>query len=214
MRAVEVSNLVFPAVPHPGLNPYPSSAALMLHVLLHASGAMILRELRLLHLNDIARLCAVMSAQDWEELFRLGQTTQDPTLWWTYPPLALADRYYQCVPKEILTRVARACSGLLRRAYRHRCVTKASISYLWISAFPGIEWSRSTGEMVRYVLRRLVPSPETLALREEFAAAQPGVSGGSWAQTSQLQRMLRWVISPQARQATLSTVQASMERTL
>jgi hypothetical protein len=63
---------------------------------------------------------------------------------------------------------------------------------------------------VRYVARRLVPSAETLALREEFAVAQPNVSGGEWARTSQLQRVLRWVLTRQARQATLQTVRASM----
>jgi hypothetical protein len=123
VRAVEISPLVMPAQPRPGLNVYPSTAALLLHVLLHAAGAMVLRELRLLHLSDIARLCAIMSGQDWEELFALGQTTDNPTLWWTYPPFALANRYYACVPQQVIARVARTCPGALRRGYQYRRLT-------------------------------------------------------------------------------------------
>ena len=214
VRAVDLSAVVFAEQPRPGLNGYRSTAALLAHLVLLASGAMVLRELRLLHLNDIARLCAVMSAQDWEEFFRLAQTARDPTPWWAYPPLALAHRYYGCVPAPVLARVARACPWLLRRAYRHRTLTDVSISHLWISAFPGIEWSGSASEMARYIGRRLIPSPETRALRVEFAAAQPQVSGGEWARTSQLRRMRRWLLTRQARQATLHPVRASLERPL
>jgi hypothetical protein len=211
VRIVDISHMVFPEQPQPGLNGYECTAALLSHVLLHASGAMVLRELRLLHLNDIARLCAVVSGQDWDAFFRLSKTTQNPTLWWAYPPLLLAQRYYGCVPEHVLDRAARACSWLLRRGYRQRTLTDVSISHLWISAFPGIEWARSPREMARYVRRRLLPSAETLALRAEFAAAQPEVSGGQWSRTSQLQRMLRWSVAKQARQATLQTVRASMK---
>jgi hypothetical protein len=210
VRTVDASQAVFPAAPQPGLNPYRCTAALLLHVLLHAAGAMTLRELRVLHLMDIKRLCGVMSTQDWDDFFRLAQTTSDPTLWWAYPPLALANRYFECVPHAVTARVAGACPWLLRRAYRSRRITDVSISHLWIDAFPGMEWCGSAVEMARYVARRLVPSSGTLALRAEFAAAQPQVSGGDWAQTSQLRRMLRWTLARQARQATLHTVRASM----
>ena len=61
-------------------------AALLLHILLHASGAMICRTLRLLHLNDVHRLAQGMAAADWEELFALAARTDDPSLWWAFPP--------------------------------------------------------------------------------------------------------------------------------
>src|SRR5579872_5000379 len=56
LRPVELGEVAFPRIPHPGLNAYRSSAALMSHLLLHAAGVMVLRELRLVHLHDIARL--------------------------------------------------------------------------------------------------------------------------------------------------------------
>jgi hypothetical protein len=210
LRAVDVSQLVFPAQPHPGINDYPSSAALLLHVLLHAAGAMIPRELRLLQLHDIARLARGMSAADWNEVFRQGASTADPGLWWAFPPLALVNRYYGCVPGAILQRFAADCHGLLRRVSRRRTLTDASQSYLWVSAFPGIEWSRSLREMSAYAAERVRPSAETRARRESFAQSQPLVSGGEWAHTSQGRRIVRWLLVRQPRQATLQPVRAAM----
>jgi hypothetical protein len=211
LRAVDISPLVFPAQPHPGINDYPSQAALLLHVLLHAAGAMIARELRLLHLHDVARLAQDMSAADWDEVFRKGASTADPSLWWGFPPLVLVHRYYGCVPTGVLARFAANCQRPLRAAYRRRSLTDVSQSFLWVSAFPGIEWSRSLREMSAYVVERVRPSAETRALREAFAQSQPMVSGGEWAYTSQRRRIVRWLLSRQPRQETLQPVRAALE---
>ena len=104
LRPVDVSQLVWPADAQAGLNGYPSHAALLLHVLLHASGALLNRAARLLHLNDVARLTQHMSLADWNEVFAIGARTADPGLWWAYPPLALAHRYYGCIPESVLAR--------------------------------------------------------------------------------------------------------------
>jgi hypothetical protein len=210
LRAVDVSHLVFSARPHPGINDYPSHTALLLHVLLHAAGAMIARGVRLLHLHDIALLARGMSAADWDEVLRQGASTADPSLWWAYPPLALVNRYYGCVPQAILGQLAAGCHSLLRGTYRRRSVTDTSLSYLWVSAFPGIEWSRSLREMSAYVAERLRPSAETRALREAFAQSQPLVSGGEWADTSQGRRIVRWLLARQPRQETLQPVRAAL----
>jgi hypothetical protein len=210
LRAVDISALVFPAQPHPGINDYPSHTALLLHVLLHAAGAMIARELRLLHLHDIARLTQGMTAADWDELIRQGTSTADPSLWWGFPPLALLSHYYRCVPEAVLARFAAGCHWALRAAYRRRRLTDVSQSYLWVSALPGIEWSRSLREMMTYARERVRPNPETLALREAFAQSQPLVSGGEWAHTSQRRRIARWLLARQPRQETLQPLRAAM----
>ena len=150
---------------------------------------MITRAVRLLHLHDIARLTQGMSAADWDDVLRQGADTADPSLWWAYPPLALVNRYYGCVPQRILQRLAAGCHWPVRRAYSRRTLSDVSLSYLWVSAFPGIEWSRSAREMSAYAVERLRPSAETRALREAFAQSQPLVSGGEWAHTSQGRRM-------------------------
>jgi hypothetical protein len=210
LRPVDVSELVFPRQPHPGLNDYPSKAGLLIHVLLHASGAMITRGVRLLHLQDVARLSVSMTEADWEEVFRQAATTDDQTLWWAYPPLALASRYYSCVPDPVLARAASGCRWLLKRVYRRRTLSDVSLSHLWITAFPGIEWARSLREMVAYAAERVVPSAETRYSRKVSATVQPRVSGGPWAQMSQGERMLRWVMSRQARHETVQPVRVAL----
>ena len=64
LRPVDISDLVLTAGLPAGVNDYPATAALLLHVLLHAAGTMIGRSLRLLHLSDIARLARVMTPAD------------------------------------------------------------------------------------------------------------------------------------------------------
>jgi hypothetical protein len=214
LRPVDVSAAAFAAPLMPGVNDYPSAAALLLHLLLHAAGALTGRTARLLHLQDMARLVRRMGPPEWQELFAQAQTTSDPTLWWAFPVLALTDRYFHCVPQPVLARLAAACHWLLRSTYRHRRLADVSLSYLWISAFPGIEWSRSPGELFSYAGTRVRPSAETLRLREEFARSQPLVSGGEWAYTSQARRVARWLLARQPRQETLQPLRVSLRQPL
>ena len=112
-RPVDISEMVFPHPLHPGFNAYPSKAVLLIHLLLHAAGATMGRQLRLLQLHDIARLSGRMTDEDWEEVLRLAARTADGGLWWAYPPLTLAARYYGCVPIE--------CSHVRRAAAIGSC---------------------------------------------------------------------------------------------
>jgi hypothetical protein len=210
MRPVDISEVVFPPRPHPGLNAYPSKAALLIHLLLHAAGAMSCRALRLLQLHDVARLSAAMTEDDWEQVLRETLRTRDASLWWAFPPLTLAARYYPCIPDRILARAGSGCHWMLKRVSRRRSLSDASLSYLWVSALPAIAWSRSPREMLEYVAARVAPSAETLYLRKAFATAQPRVSGGSWAQLSQGRRVLRWMMARQARHETLQPVRAAL----
>jgi hypothetical protein len=207
---LDLSELVFPARPQPGLNAYPSRVALLMHLLMHAAGTMSFRELRLLQLHDVARLSASMKEEDWEQVLRERAHMRDGTLWWAFPPLTLAARYYACIPERVLARVAQDCHWLLKRSYRRRSLAEASLSHLWVSAFPGLAWSRSPHEALAYVVSRLAPSAETLHLRKAFATVQPQVSGGPWAQLSQGQRLIRWLLARQPRHDTLQPVRAAL----
>lgn len=213
LRAVDISEIVFPLQPHPGLNSYASKAALLLHLLLHAAGALSGRALRLLQLHDIARLARSMTDAEWELVFREAERIVDAgerSLWWAFPPLNLAARYCGGVPDRVLARTASHCHWLLKRVYKHKKLSSASLSYLWTSAFPGIEWARSLHAMLQYAVTRIVPSAETVQLRTTLAGVQPRVSGGSWADLSQSRRVLRWVMSRQARHETLQPVSAAL----
>ena len=64
--------------------------------------------------------------------------------------------------------------------------------------------------MLEYAAARALPSAETVRMRRALATVQPRVSGGPWAQLSQGQRMLRWVMSRQARHETLQPVRAAL----
>ncbi len=158
---------MWPDEPRPGINDYASRSRLLLHILLHASGALLVRTARLLHLQDIARLTPGMGAGGLGRTVSPGgRQAADPELWWAYPPLLLTDRYFRCVPRAVLERLARACHWQLRRAYRGRALSDVSLSYLWMSAFPGIEWSRSLRETVAYAAVRVRPA------RRDAGAAQ------------------------------------------
>jgi len=209
LRAVDISEIVLPVQLHPGLNTYASKAALLIHLLLHAAGALTCRALRLLQLHDIGRLARSMTDAEWDQVFHEGERTADASLWWAFPPLLLATRYCRGVPDRVLARAASHCHWLLKCVYRDKTLSSASLSYLWISAFPGIEWARSPREMLQYAATRIVPSAQTVQLRTTLAGVQPLLSGGSWANLSQGRRVLRWLMSRQARHETLQPVSAA-----
>ena len=209
LDAAEITDWVLPTQPRPGLNPYPSRAALMSHLLLHAAGAMADRSLRLLHLQDLALLSSQMTDRDWDELLRLSAI--DHAHRWVLPPLHLTARYYvRAIPTRILTALTSECPRLLRVITPRRMLSDVSLSRLRIEAFPGIEWSRSASEMARYIVSRVRPNSEMLALREHTARTQVATSASPWHRLSQSQRVLRWVISRPPRAYTMLAVRMAL----
>ena len=209
LRAVDVTGLVFPPSAHPGLNPYPSKAALMIHLLLHAAGAMASRALRLLHLHDLALLSSHLTATDWDEV--LGHGAGDRARWWALPPLQLTARYYAtAIPARVFDSLAPGCPWLLGRIAQRRTLSDVSLSYLWISAFPGIEWSQSVADMLRYVVSRVRPGEDVATLRKDIARTEAWASPSHWYRISQGRRMLRWMTSRPTRDATMYTVRAAL----
>jgi hypothetical protein len=211
LRPVELGDVAFPRIPRPGLNDYRSSAALMSHLLLHAAGVMVLRELRLLQLYDIAQLAARMRGTDWEELLRAG-TSEPATLWWAFPPLSLAARYFPAIPLDVLEALASRCPARLRSASRRRRLTEVSFSYLWVSAFPGIEWSRTLAEAADYIGRRLVPRPQVLSMRKTLLARQAALRESTWARMPQAQRVVRFLLSRPPRPDCMHNVRHALEQ--
>jgi hypothetical protein len=205
LHPVELDAAVFPRIPRPGLNDYRSSATLMAHLLLHAAGVMVLKELRLLHLHDIAQLAAAMQRCDWSEFL-------DGDRWWAHPPLALAARYFPVIPLEVLEALAERCPRRLRRIQRRRRLADVSFSRLWVDAFPGLDWSRTLPEALSYIARRLAPSPETLALRKTLLSSQVGLRSSSWARMPQAQRALRFAVSRPPRPCSLHNVRHVLEQ--
>ena len=150
-RLVEITPLLLRAPLRAGCNPYPGHAELMCHLLLHAAGEMVLRTLRLIQLEDIARLSKRMSAADWATLLELQH--RSPGLAWALPPLALVARYYEVVPPAVLASLRACASGSLRRIARRAQLWQLSYSSLRRRAFPGLGWTAGV-ERLAYLAAR------------------------------------------------------------
>jgi Uncharacterised nucleotidyltransferase len=207
----DVSEFVFPVHPQPGLNAYPSNGALMRHLLLHAAGAMAFQGLRILQLHDIALLAARMSDADWNEI--TGARAQPGGLWWAYPPLELMSRYYETsVPVTVLAALKHACAPLLRTVGARKTLIDVSYSYLWVKAFPGIEWSQSLTELLGYAASRVRPNAQHMKERTNVAANQTWAKRSDWTGMSQGRRILRWLSSRQTRPATMHAINAAFSQ--
>lgn len=211
-QMADVSELIFPPRPQPGLNAYPSRAALMIHLLLHAAGSTVIQSLRLIQLHDVALLARRMQAADWNEVLEYRSKQR---LWWALPPLQLTARYYSStVPVHILRALKLDCPWHLERIYRERKLSDVSYSHLWVDAFPGIEWSRSVPEMLKYTVSRVRPSAKHIALRNIDARTESWASSDEWSRLSQSRRILRWVTSRPTRPVTMHVVRAALAHAL
>ena len=202
----DITDRIFPYHAHAGANRYPSRAALMTHLLLHAAGDMCGRALRLIQLHDLALLARRMTAADWDEVLATGRPG------WVSPPLTILAKYYgSVIPEDVLCRARGMSPWWLREACKRQLLADVSRSKLWIDAFPGIEWSNSPVEMLQFVARRLRPDTETLAVRSEIARTHPGAARSEWSHASQGRRALRWIFSRPARMETLTSVHAVLK---
>ena len=205
----DFSALVFPQRAQPGINPYPSLTALFLHVLAHAAGTIVHRGIRLIQLLDIVRLASRLESRDWRELCEYRSAQGGP--WWALPPLLLTARYFQgAIPSDVIARLARECPWLLRHSSRRRTLSDVSYSHVAIDPIPGIVWTRSAGQMLRYVMSRIHPSDEQLSQLSLLARTEPWASEARWFEQSQLRRIADWATSRPARTETIQTVRAAL----
>jgi len=209
VTAVDITRRIYPRQPHSGLNPYPSDGALMSHLLLHAAGNICHRSLRLLHLNDIARLSARMSPSDWDSLW---DTHSVDAPWWALPPLRLVERYYaNTIPKNVLARLESHCHPLLKIVSRRQTLTQVSCSELWHHTLHGVEWLRSFRDIGRYVRNRVRPTDEALKEHTDLVRTQIWLQEKSWVTLSRGQRALALLTRPLPRMDTLYVVRAALE---
>jgi hypothetical protein len=210
LRMTDISRFVFPAHARPGLNGYPSTAALMCHLLLHAAGAMAYRRLRLVNLHDLALVSVRMTDGDWDEVLSCDATAQGQ--WWAFPPLRMTARYYDLrIPEPVLAALARRCPRRLRRITERQLVSDVSLSYIWVEAFPGIEWARSVSESVLYVANRILPNREKVAVRAALQS-ESWASMDEWQRLSLGRRMLRYATSSVTRAGSMYPVRLALEQ--
>jgi hypothetical protein len=211
VTTTDVTQFLLPRAAHPGLNGYPSPAALMMHLLLHAAGNIRARALRLIQLHDIALLAGQLRADDWEEL--LAARPDGRTLWWAAAPVMLTVRYYPAaIPRDVLARLARDCPWLLRLRTRRQQLTDVSWSNIRVEAFPGIEWARTPQDAVAFMSGRIWPSRAARLELQEGHEQIPGSATIPWYGISHGARILRWVFSKPPRVQTLLSVRAALAR--
>ena len=191
----------------------PTSAALLLHLLLHAAGNMRAHALRQIQLHDIAMVAAAarrrtIGARCWSR--RRG----DERAWWVFPPLALAARYYPtgAFRRSVLRAARAACPRVLRLATERQSLTDVSWSNLHIHAFPGIAWSRTPLDALRFMRSRALPSRRSLAeLRVQLGALSRSSRAVPWYGLAHGRRILRWLFSQPPRVQTMVSVRAALE---
>jgi hypothetical protein len=209
IHEIDITQFLFPSDAHSGLNAYPSSALLMMHLLLHAAGNMRAHALRLIQLYDIARLAARFGSSDWEELLIVRPNNEG--LWWAVAPLMLAARYFpDAIPQFVIARVDAECPWLLRKIARHQRLADVSWSNIKAYALPGIEWSRTPWEALRFIMSRIWPSRDARVELRRYAAHHPGASTVPWYGLSQGARILRWIFFKSPRVQTLLMVRAAL----
>ena len=207
---VDITALLLPRCPAPGLNAYPSTNALLLHLLLHAAGNLCGRQLRLMHLHDLARLTARMTAADWQDLLAMLPAPRAP--WWALPPLEMLHRYQPAlVPAEVLAQLRRACRGWLRRQCRHASLSQMSFASVSIPALPGLAWCTSHAERLHYVRERIFPGPEQMVSRHHLATEQWAMQR-AWTHMSQGRRVMHWLFQRPPRQASMYIARAALEQ--
>jgi hypothetical protein len=203
-RITDISSRVSTSSPAPGLNPYPSPTALMAHLLLHAAGGMAYRTLRLVQLHDIALLAGRLSTSDWQQLI-------DWRPWWAAPALVLAERYYGSpIPEAVMASMRRCCPPILYHACMRQRVSDVSLSRLWLEAFPGIEWTRTAGEAMQFIVRRIIPGAEVRSDRKFAQMTDPALARGDWGGLSQSRRILRAVLARTPRPWPLHNVREAL----
>jgi hypothetical protein len=89
-------------------------------------------------------------------------------------------------------------------------LTDVSWSNLRISAFPGMAWSRTAGDVLRYMRSRALPARRALAAIDVALEQQPHLKAIPWYQLSHGKRIVRWLLSRPPRGQTLTSVMATL----
>src|SRR3546814_3493058 len=91
---------------------------------------------------------------------------------------------------DVCSSELRQCPLLLRLFSRSQTMTRASCSGLWLHPLSGVEWSRSAGDVGRYLRQRIRPSREAVQERADMLRTQLWLQR-SEEHTSELQSLMR-----------------------
>ena len=145
----------------------PHSAALLLHVCAHTTSDLLIQRGRLMHIDDIGKLCARMQPEDWQ---RFGQLVLPNTARFIYPAFAFVEKYTPLpVPEFLADSLRENCSPALLTWLAQIELAEASEANPASRSGLGLEiahrLSRSRLDMVRFWLRSFFPRRFNLAKR-------------------------------------------------
>lgn len=190
----------------PGLNAYPSQAALMRHLLLHTAGNLCSRSVRLIQLHDIAALGARLDAADWAQA--LAPASDGRPAWWAVPPLRLAQRLFPGRLAPIPATALAACPPRLRRASAAQGLADLSLSHLGIPVLPGIAWARGPAEVLGLAWQRLRPAEQ--AATAQIVQRQHSLAGSTWTRRPTWLKALGFLLGAPPRAQTLYCVHRAL----
>ena len=125
--------------------------------------------------------------------------------------LALTEQYYPgTFAPELLAEFAARCPPLLRYRAVRTTLTQVSWSNLRIAAFPGIHWSRSPLEALRFARTRIFPNRVALDELSIGTATQPALEQVGWYGISHFRRILRWTFARAPRAQTVISLQSAL----
>jgi hypothetical protein len=140
---------------------------LLLHVCAHTTSDLLIQRGRLMHIDDIGKLCARMQPEDWHTF---GRLVQPGTARFIYPALAFVGKYTSLPVPESITNALRAnCPSALLTWLEQTELADASESNPTNRSGLGLEiaqrLSRSRLDMFRFWLHSFFPRRFNLAKR-------------------------------------------------
>jgi len=213
VREVAITSQVLPRAARPGLTAYPSRAALMRHLLLHAAGNLCAHGIRLIHLHDLAVLAGRLGEGDWDEA--LAPASDGLPAWWAIPPLELAmrlfpDHWPQAAMARALAAARAACPAPLLAAVQRYRLDDVSLSAFRIPMLPGVMWSHSATEVWACARTRLYPGHEAMRQNRRAAAAMHVFASAAWTHRPRWQKALRFLLGAPPRVTTLYSLQRAL----
>lgn len=175
-REVDITASLPPHRPHAGLHGYASPGALMRHLLLHTTGNLCVRCVRLIQLHDIALLAQHLDDAGWAEA--LAPASDGRAAWWTVPTLTLVAQLFPGRLPALPPSALRACPPWLLRASRGWALTDVSLSHLCIPVLPGLAWARGPGDALGLAWQRLFPAERAVAA--QIVQRQHSLAGSAW----------------------------------
>ena len=160
----------------PGLHGYRHTAALMRHLLLHTTGNLCTRNVRLIQLHDLARVAPQLDAAGWADA--LAPSADGRPAWWAVPTLTLTAQLFPGTVPQPPRAAVQACPSWLRRASPRWTLADVSLSHLAIPWLPGAVWSQGPADLIGLAWQRLVP-PERAATVQTLDR-QHSLSGSAW----------------------------------